>query len=111
MIVAQRSLYVRSDAKSRPVEVLITFGAPYPDKSAWRCDFSIGWPEGSSGSYGMGYDSAQALLSALQLVAVQLYASRYHHSGSLYFDESAAGYGFPLPASGRDLAVGLDKKL
>ena len=111
MIIARRTLYVRSDDESEPTEVPVTFDVPHLDQSAWRCDFYIGWPEGAGTSYGMGFDSAQALLSALQLVAVQLYASRYHHSGHLYFDETTAGYGFPLPAGGRELAVGLDKKL
>lgn len=57
----------------------------------------------------VGFDSAQALLLALQMIGTDLYTSTYHKAGLIFFQEPGKGYGFPVPATIRDLYVGEDK--
>jgi hypothetical protein len=111
MIAATRTLYIRTTGATAPTEVSISIDVPVMDRSAWRCDLRIGWPDGEKAGYGMGFDAVQALYSALRFVAIQLYSSPYHQSRSLYFGTPGDGYGFPLPFDSRDLAIGLDKSL
>jgi hypothetical protein len=109
VIAATRVLRIATDGEH--VEVPVSIHVPFDDDGAWRCDFEIGWPETPTKFRGMGLDSVQALESARKMIAVHLYASPYHHAGTLYFDQPGNGYGFPLPAGSRDLAVGDDRKL
>jgi hypothetical protein len=57
-----------------------------------------------------GGDAVQALEIALKLIGAQLCASKYHQDGSLMFEMPGASYGFPVPASMRDLLGGEDAK-
>lgn len=111
MIAAQRTLFIAPDKGGAVVAVPVTIDVPVLDRDAWVCTFRIGWPDGEAVNKGMGFDGMQALESALRTIAIHLYASPQHHAGKLYFDEPGRGYGFPLPAGGRDLAIGDDRKL
>jgi hypothetical protein len=91
--------------------VPVTAYDPFDDRGAWRCDYSIGWPEGEATGYGMGCDAIQALRLALGKIAIELYASQYHKAGILYWQHPGEGYGFPLPYGNRDIAIGYDKEL
>jgi len=95
----------------RIVEVPIKIGPTTALNGTWTCPFRIGWPDTPKTGQASGVDSAQALYHAMQLVAVQLYMSEPHRRGNLYWDKPGSGYGFPLPAGGRDIAVGADRKL
>lgn len=109
MVVAERMLTVASGGRTISVRVVVE--APVLDRNAWISNYSIGWPEGSFTHRGMGNDSMQALLSAMRLVAINLYASPYHNAGTLMWERPGEGYGFPLPADSRGLALGMDKDL
>lgn len=109
MIIAKRMLQVRENGRDTPVPVSIEL--PRSERGAWWCNFEIGWPEGVYQGHAGGFDAVQALVSAMQHVAILLYSSEYHRNRTLVFDEPGEGYGFPLPAGGRDLAIGLDAKL
>jgi hypothetical protein len=109
MIAAERTLYIQT--KGAKVAVPISIEVPFYERDAWTCNFSIGWPEGVARHHGMGLDGVQALKHALTSIAIHLYASPYHRDGTLQWDQLGAGYGFPLPAGGRDLAIGDDKLL
>ena len=109
MIVAEREPFVVTAESKRSVSIRIN--APRFDADAWIVDYSIAWPEGIFEHRAMGVDSVQALFSALRYIAIHVYASPYHKAGTLLFDASGDGYGFPLPFDSRDLAIGLDKSL
>lgn len=109
MIVAERSLFIKGNRG--PSIVLIRFQLPVYDRNAWICGYSIGWPEGELRHRGMGVDAVQALYGAMQLAAVDIYASRHHRAGTLYFDKPGDGYGLPLPFGSRDQALGDDKRM
>lgn len=109
MIAAERTLRISTRAGDSPVPVTIT--VPQPDRTAWTCHFSIGWPEGKATGSATAFDGVQALLFAMERVAILLYVSAYHADGTLCFEEPGEGYGFPLPRDSRHLAIGLDKTL
>jgi len=109
MIAAERKLVIQVDGRALDVKVVIE--VPIFDRNAWVSNYSIGWPEGTFRHHATGNDSAQALLSAMRLVAISLYASPHHRDGRLTWERSGDGYGFPLPADSRGLAIGLDKAL
>jgi len=44
----------------------------------------------------MGYDAIQAVFIAMQMIAIDLYASPYHAARTLKWDRPEAGNGFPL---------------
>ena len=50
----------------------------------------------------------QALVSAMQMIAAELYASQHHKDGLLFQEEPGDGYGFPPTRNIRDLLVGYD---
>ena len=52
----------------------------------------------------------QAIVLALQKIGTDLYMSESHLTGALVWDRPGAGYGFPLPSSGREALVGDDRK-
>ena len=58
-----------------------------------------------------GIDAVQALILALNIVAVRLYTSDAHREQRLFREAVGDGYGFPLPANVRDLAQGADRSL
>jgi hypothetical protein len=57
-----------------------------------------------------GFDSAQALVLALQTIGAEIYSSTYHKSGQLFTDKPGNGYGFPVVPTLRDLLQGDDAK-
>lgn len=107
MIIARRTLRVRTQS-DQIYHVPIEMHCPREQDGAWFCDFSIGWPEGEHRLAGGGADSVQAIVSAMQLIAAELYASRHHREGLLFQDEPGDGYGFPPTRSIRDMLVGHD---
>ena len=44
----------------------------------------------------MGYDAIQAVFIAMQMIAIDRYASPYHAARTLKWDRPEAGNGFPL---------------
>jgi len=108
MIIATRSLFLHSD--NGEVEIPIRIHAPERAQVDWMCRFDIGWPEGKAERWGAGVDAAQALVMALQMIGVEIYASRHHESGRLRWLEAGRGYGFPVSNNARDLLIGDDKK-
>ncbi len=57
-----------------------------------------------------GRTSVQALTVALKMIGADIYSSSYHKSGKLRLTAPGQGYGFPVPASIRDLLEGDDTK-
>ena len=56
-----------------PVPILVQWMKPRPDGRDWRCDYSIAWPDRPlRRGYGIGVDSAQALLLAFSCVSAEL---------------------------------------
>ena len=108
MEIASRILKLR--ASSGDVEIPIKIFAPEPDGNGWKCNYEINWPERKWSSFGAGFDSAQALIIALQKIGVEIYFSDYHKSGKLFWDSQRKGYGFPIHPSARDVSVGDDAK-
>jgi hypothetical protein len=109
VIIAERILKLRLQSGCiTPVPVKLFL--PRPDGSAWACRFEIHWPDRLRTSDLYGYDSAQALLHALQAIGADLYASDAHKSGLLFWTDADSGYGFPVPCIIRDELVGDDAK-
>lgn len=102
-----RRLQVRLDVGIRPVDV--TISNPSERNGSWLCRYDIGWPDGSRGDEIWGADALQAIYLCLQAVALTLYASDYHRTGSLYWQRPGDGYGFPMPKAGRMDLVGDDR--
>lgn len=107
-MIASRVLKLRE--AGRDVGIPIEIFAPEQRSMDWICRFEIGWPDGKLERYASGIDAVQALLLALHMIGAQIYASDHHASGSLVWLEPGFGYGFPVPASIRDLLVGNDKR-
>jgi hypothetical protein len=105
----ERTLFIATEGEPVPIPVRIE--VPFFDRNAWVCKFTIGWPEGEVKHHGMGFDAVQAVNLAFHTIAIHLYASEHHRAGHMYFDEPGRGYGFPLPAGSRNLAIGDDKDL
>jgi hypothetical protein len=82
--------------------------APRADGDDWFCAYEIGWPDGVKAGTASGYDSAQALLHALQMIGADIYSSDYHRAGQLMWTDPQDGYGFPVPTRLRDLLIGDD---
>jgi hypothetical protein len=91
-------------------EIPIRIFAPEQHADAWSCQYEIDWPEGPQAMTSWGADSVQALILALTMIGADIYSSSYHKSGKLMLDEAGKGYGFPVPASLRDLLQGDDAK-
>jgi hypothetical protein len=108
MMIATRILKLKGSQSDADVEVSIF--APEPDGSSWKCAYEIGWPGNKWSSQAGGIDSIQALVLALQKIAVEIYYSDYHKSGKLFWDSPGSGYGFPAPRDARDVLVGDDRK-
>jgi hypothetical protein len=58
----------------------------------------------------MGADAIQAMYLAMQMIGTLLYASEHHAAGRLTWSDGG-GYGFPLRASARDLALCTDRDM
>lgn len=107
MIIATRILTLREPGFDHAVPVNIL--APVEGDGYWECRFEIGWPEGTKRSRARGFDGIQAMYSAMQAIAVYLYASHHHAAGKLLWDRPRSGYGFPMPKVGYDTLVGEDR--
>ena len=108
MIIATRILRLMGD--DGDVDVPVSLHAPVQDDRCWRCDYEIGWPRRPRKFNAYGDDATQALVLGLQMIAIDLYTTDYHRAGLLLWDEEEAGYGYPVPAPIRDMAVGMDKR-
>jgi hypothetical protein len=109
MLIATRTLLLRDNDIDH--DVVIGVFAPVPDRDGgWSCTYEIGWPDRKRTMTAGGVDAVQALLSALQMIGAELYASDHHKAGSLRFETPGRGYGFPVPGNARDLLEGDDAK-
>jgi len=109
MIIANRDLTLRNGTEEIKVPIKI-FAPEKAANGSWFCRYEIGWPDKVSQLSVGGYDSAQAIVNALQIIGAEIYASNYHKSGSLYWDKPGQGYGFPVTGGVRDLLIGDDAK-
>jgi hypothetical protein len=109
MVIATRVLTLQ-DAE-RDIEIPIKIFAPQREEAGWSCRFEIGWPDGTLERAAKGIDGVQAFFLALQMIGAQIYASDHHASGNLSWLTPGFGYGFPVPATIRDLLIGEDAKL
>jgi hypothetical protein len=108
-VIASRTLTMEIDG--REVEVPIALYAPVDKTDHWCCEFEIGWPDKPTRGKGNGIDAVQALLIALEMIGINLYASEAHAQGRLKLDEPHGGYGFPLTSALRHLYEGRDRYL
>lgn len=90
-------------------DVEVRIASPVPQGGSWYCRFVIGWPEGPKVGEAWGADAIQALYLTMQAIALNLYGSRYHEEGRLYWQKPGTGYGFPLPKNVADQHVGHDR--
>jgi hypothetical protein len=80
---------------------------PEQQLGAWQCEFEIqGLLEDDLKVEGKsrGEDSFEAILNAMQQIALNVYTSELHRSGELWWLEKGQGYGLPLLAQFADLA-------
>ena len=109
MIIATRTLTLRTEEGE--VEVPIHIHAPEQKDTYWICNYDVDWPGEPCSRYGAGEDAVQAMIIALQMIAIELYVTDAHKEGRLgWGGEFNKGYGFPLTKNVRNLAVGYDAK-
>lgn len=109
MQIADRSLNLRTH--SGVIKIPIRLFAPVKGaKDSWLCRYEIDWPEGRWAMEAGGLDAMQALYLAFCMIGSDIYTSNYHKAGQLYWETSGSGYGFPVPATLRDLLQGNDKR-
>ena len=106
-VIATRRLTLRLEGVTQTVDV--DLHAPEPERNAWICRFTIGWPEGSDAGEAGGFDSIQALFLAMHAIASRLYTSPHHQAGRLAWQKAGDGYGFPISRGGREELVGEDR--
>lgn len=107
MLIATRTLKLKTDGAV--VDVPVALFAPVRETDgAWRCDTTIGWPDGESRKSTFGADSMQALMLALQMIGTELHVSEAHEAGALFWDKPGNGYGFPVMPNMRDRLTGED---
>lgn len=107
MEIAARILTLRDGNNNVDIPIRI-FAPKKQGVSAWSCHYEIGWPEGVEARDAWGINSLQAILLTLQAIGADIYTSAYHKSGHLFHEVPGRGYGFPVPASLRDVLVGDD---
>ena len=105
--IARTTLTIEVDGKQQVVPVTIYL--PQAVGEDWRCAYEIGWPSGPRRAAANGVDSVQALLLAMQMIGAELYAACPPGAGYLAWLAEDDGFGFPLPPSMRDLAIGEDR--
>jgi hypothetical protein len=108
MIIANRTLMLKTDSGDIPVEVRIH--EPVFNEPDWSCEYEIDWPEGKRVFKAYGFDSAQALHLAFVAIGCDLYISEHHEQGRLRWGQLGAGYGFPVTSNIRDALVGDDRQ-
>ncbi|MEP9368634.1 hypothetical protein [Xanthobacter sp. VNH20] len=106
--IAERTLNLRTS--DGDVEVPIRIYAPEFSGVAWICRYETDWPEGRQTMVAHGFDSVQALVIAMQMIAADIYTSSYHEAGQLHFRPDWKGYGFPVTHNIRDMLIGEDAK-
>ncbi|WP_336486451.1 DUF6968 family protein [Methylobacterium nigriterrae] len=106
MIIAERIIYFLESNAKKAISIKISI--PESDGSSWVCHYEIDWPDHPRKSFAAGIDSVQALHLALQKIGIDIYMSKYHQTGNLYWESPNNGYGFPIPKDGCDLLVGTD---
>lgn len=79
-VIALREFELSSDTQSA---VTVTVNRPFQVDNSWRCEFAIRGPEGEIVFYGMGADSLQAVVLALENIASLLYTSEAFKAGQL----------------------------
>jgi hypothetical protein len=109
VVIAERRLFI--SGPSGQIEVPVRLFQPEQEDGMWICRYEIDWPDQKKSYFAAGFDSAQALVLALQTVGVEIYTSTYHETGSLGWHESYQGYGFPVGANLRELLIGDDMNL
>ena len=109
MVIAERRLFI--SGPSGRIEVPVRLFQPEQEDGMWICRDEIDWPDQKKSYFAGGFDSAHALVLALQTVGVEIYTSTYHETGSLRWHESYQGYGFPVGANSRELLIGDDMNL
>jgi hypothetical protein len=109
MLIASRVLTLldRSDQIHIPIRI---FAPKKSQNGSWFCRYEIDWPGEQHKMEIGGFDSAQALVLALQAIGAEIYSSSYHKSGKLYLDKPGGGYGFPVVPTYRDFLQGDDAK-
>lgn len=109
MLIASRVLTLQDrNGKARiPVRI---FAPVKSENGSWLCRYEIDWPGEEHKIEIGGFDSAQALVLALQAIGAEIYSSNYHKAGNLYLDKPGDGYGFPVVPTLRDLLQGDDAK-
>lgn len=110
MLVLTHRLYLKTRKGERAFDIRVfqPVQLQVPVGTAWSCRYEIDWPDGPVKREGAGVDALQALMSALQIIAAQIYTTTYHREGRLRVYDHDKGYGFPLMSPLRDLAVGID---
>ena len=107
MPIATRTLKLKTDGAV--VDVPVALSAPERQANgAWKCDTTIGWPDGVSRKSTFGVDAMQALILALQMIGTELHVSAAHGAGTLFWDKPGNGYGFPVMPNMRDRLAGED---
>lgn len=109
MMMASRRLILREGGIDTPVEIGISAPEKTPD-GAWRCRYTIGWPDEPADREVFGADAIQVLVLTLQMIGFDIYRSDYHESGNLFSEKPGDGYGFPVMAPYRDWLIGDDAK-
>lgn len=67
-VICEREFNTVVDGEAFPV--FVRWMKPTSDRSSWRCDCEITWPDGLvSRSYAMGVDSTQALILAFHRIS------------------------------------------
>ncbi|MDP2298695.1 MAG: hypothetical protein Q8M24_24930 [Pseudolabrys sp.] len=109
MMIATRTLRLRTGKGDLDIPIRI-FAPAQSACGAWFCRYEIDWPDKKSEMSIGGFDSAQALVLALQIIGTEIYSSSYHDTGKLFFEKPGDGYGFPVAPTLRDLLRGDDLK-
>ena len=109
MLIASRVLTLLDGNDQVRIPIRI-FAPERLQNGSWFCRYEIDWPGEEHKMEIGGFDSAQALVLALQAIGAEIYSSNYHKSGKLYLDKPGAGYGFPVVPTFRDLLEGDDAK-
>src|SRR5438105_3319034 len=102
-MIAERQLKLND--RGGTVDVSVRVFAPEREKQAWSCRYEILWPDGKRVAAANGFDSAQAVVAALQMIGAELYTSDHHKAGRLMWGEPGSGYGFPVTQNLRDLLI------
>jgi hypothetical protein len=102
-IIAQRLLKTLTTATA---EVTISIERPFPNGQDFKCRYTIEWPEHTQHGNSMGIDAIQALILALQRLAVEINFSDYAKNKHLVWLEPEGGFGLPLPPNLTDMEVG-----